>query len=96
MIKENIYEEFFDVKKSIHYLNDACCTTRYQNCFGLEDIKLAYLYSWISPLGLIIKRCQKIVQKSFSQTASQLCIYVIERNCPLSPLHFQMLINSHA
>ena len=71
MIKENIYEEFFDVNKSIHYLiTHVVQPGNYQNCFGLEEIKLAYLYSRISPFGLILKRCQKIIQKDFSRTAS--------------------------
>ena len=60
MIKENIYEEFFDIKKSIHYfITHVVQPGNYQNCFGLDDIKLAYLYSQISSLSLILKRCQK-------------------------------------
>ena len=71
MIKENIYEEFIDVKKSIRYLiTHVVQPGNYQNCFSLEDIKLAYFYFQISPLGLILKRCQKIIQKNFSQAAS--------------------------
>ena len=71
MIKENIYEEFFDVKKSMHYLiTHVVQPGNYQNCFGLEDIKFAYLCSQISPLGLILKRRQKIVQMNFSGTVS--------------------------
>ena len=57
-------------------------------------MKLAYLYSWISPLSLIFKKDQKIAQKIFSQTVSPVCIYVAQKNCTLSPLHFQFLIKS--
>ena len=44
-----------------------CCAAKYQNGLGLEDIKLAYFFSWIStPLGLILKSCKK---KYFKQNS---------------------------